>query len=66
MIFTISQWNSLQKEDFYIGAAPMGPSDLARNNSYVFVLPARYNYAFPTGFKEVENILAARQLKTFD
>jgi hypothetical protein len=66
MIFTTGQWDSLQKENFHIGAAPMGPSELAHNNSYVFALTARYNYAFPTGFEEVEKILAAEPLKTFD
>lgn len=63
MVFTIDQWNLLQKEAFHIGAAPMGPSELGRNNSYVFALPARYNYAFPTGFEEVEKILENHPLK---
>jgi hypothetical protein len=57
MILTLAQWNSLQQEKFYIGAAPIGPSELGRNSEYVFMLPARYNYAFPTGFEAVENIL---------
>jgi hypothetical protein len=63
MIFTISQWNSLQKEKFHIGAAPIGPSELGRNAKYVFALPARYNFAFPTGYEEVENILTSKPLK---
>ncbi|MGE5422323.1 MAG: hypothetical protein ACM3QW_03595 [Ignavibacteriales bacterium] len=63
MIFTASQWESLKKEDFHIGAAPIGPSELAHNSRYVFALPARYNFAFPTGFEEVEKILAAKPLK---
>lgn len=48
MIFTLTQWNSLQQGEFHIGAAPIGPSELGRNTRYVFALPARYNYAFPT------------------
>ncbi len=63
MIFTTSQWDSLKKENFHIGAAPIGPSELANNSRYVFALPARYNFAFPTGFEEVESILAAKPLK---
>jgi hypothetical protein len=63
MIYTIDQWNSLQHEEFSVGAAPIPPSELARNSKYVFALPARYNYAFPTGFEEVENILANSPLK---
>lgn len=64
MVFTLNQWNSLNQEVFHIGAAPLNPSELGRNNSYVFALPARYNYSFPTGFKDVENILASNPLQT--
>jgi hypothetical protein len=63
MIFTIEQWNSLQKEEFHIGAAPIGPRELARNTSYVFALPARYNFAFPEGYEEVESILEGNALQ---
>ena len=63
MILTISQWDSLQKEEFHIGAAPINPKELGRNTNYVFALPARYNYAFPTGFEEVEDILNNNPLK---
>jgi hypothetical protein len=63
MIFTLAQWNSLQQDNFHIGAAPMGPSELGRNSGYVFALPARYNYAYPTGFEEVENILKSSPLQ---
>lgn len=66
MIFTLAQWQDLQQEKFHIGAAPMGPSELGRNSQYVFALPARYNFAFPTGYEEVENILAGKPLKTFE
>ena len=63
MIFTLAQWNSLKQEKFHIGAAPIGPSELGRNSKYVFALPARYNYAFPTGFQEVVNILNSKPLE---
>jgi hypothetical protein len=65
MVFTINQWDSLQQEKFHIGAAPIGPSELGRNSKYVFALPARYNYAFPPGFEEVEEILENNPLKAF-
>ncbi|MFL0246123.1 M56 family metallopeptidase [Candidatus Clostridium stratigraminis] len=64
MIFTINQWNSLQKDEFHIGAAPINPSELGRNNKYVFALPARYNFAFLPGYKEVETILNGKPLTT--
>ena len=63
MVFTLSQWESLQKDEFHIGAAPIGPSELGRNSKYVFALPARYNYAFPAGYEEVEQILSSNALQ---
>jgi hypothetical protein len=63
MVFTLEQWNSLQQEKFHIGAAPIGPSELGRNNSYVFALPARYNFSFLKGYEEVESILNTHPLQ---
>ncbi|MDF2681659.1 MAG: hypothetical protein K0R47_2849 [Brevibacillus sp.] len=62
MIFTLDQWDSLLKGKFHIGAAPVGPKELGRNSNYVFALPARYNYAFPQGYEEVEEILKENPL----
>jgi len=64
MIFTLNQWEALMREEFNVGAAPMPPGELGRNASYVFALPARYNYAFLTGFEEVEEILAGSPIQT--
>lgn len=65
MVFTLNQWNMLQQGKFHIGAAPIGPTELGRNSNYVFALPARYNYAFPTGYEEVERILQGHPLQPF-
>ncbi len=65
MIFTLNQWIKLQNEEFAVGAAPILPSELGRNTAYVFALPARYNFAFPLGFEEVESILTDTPLQTF-
>jgi hypothetical protein len=65
MIFTASQWTSLQNGEFHIGAAPIGPRELGRNSEYVFALPARYNFAFPVGFEEVEEIINSGALTVF-
>ncbi len=62
MIFTLEQWKLLQQEKYSVGAAPVGPKELARNSKYVFALPARYNYAFPAGYEEVERILEGNPL----
>jgi hypothetical protein len=66
MVFTLAQWNSLQQDEFHIGAAPINPSELGRNNKYVFALPARYNFAFATGYEEVEQILNGKPLQPFN
>jgi len=62
MIFSIEQWSKLLKEEFSVGAAPIPPKEIGRNSRFVFALPARYNYAFPVGFEEVENILDSKPL----
>jgi hypothetical protein len=64
MVFTLTQWDALQKGSFWIGAAPIGPSELGRNSRYVFALPARYNFAEVQGIQEVETILASTPLHT--
>ena len=66
MVFTLNQWDALQQEEFHIGAAPVGPKELGRNSKYVFALPARYNYAFPTGYEEVERILEDNPLQPME
>ncbi|MEI7452065.1 MAG: phosphatase PAP2 family protein [Candidatus Falkowbacteria bacterium] len=65
MIYTLEQWNDLQSEKFSVGAAPIPPSELGRNIKYVFALPARYNFAFPEGFEEVDKIIKGKPLQGF-
>lgn len=66
MVITIKQWNALQSEKFFISAAPIGPSVLGSNSEYIFALPPRYNYAFPTGYEEVEKIMSGSPLWPID
>lgn len=66
MVFTISQWDSLLREEFFIGAAAIEPSELGQNDKYVFAIPARYNYAFPPGYEEVDKILQSHPLKVIN
>lgn len=65
MVFTLDQWQLVEQEKLALGAAPIGPSELGRNAKYVFALPARYNFAFPTGYEEVETIMSANPLTAF-
>jgi hypothetical protein len=64
MVFTLIQWDSLLRDKFHIGAAPINPTLLSFNANYVFALPARYNYAFRTGYEEVEKILESNPLQS--
>lgn len=66
MVFTIEQWERMQRGEWHIGAAPIGPLELGRNSRYVLALPARYNYAFLEGWEEVEQILQSHPLVTFE
>ena len=65
LVFTLKQWNDMQADKFHIGAAPINPSELARNSVYVFALPARYNFAYPVGFEEVDQIIVGGAVKAF-
>jgi cytoskeletal protein RodZ len=66
MVFTTAQWQLVQQETLSVGAAPFPPSELCHNSGYVLALPARYNYAFPSGFEEVETIIKSNPLQAFD
>lgn len=66
MVFTIAQWDLMNKDGFHIGAAPTNPSEINRNSEYVFALPARYNYAFPAGYEEVEEILNSSPIQVIE
>ncbi|MCI1966383.1 MAG: hypothetical protein LKJ17_09695 [Oscillospiraceae bacterium] len=57
LVFTPEQWDALGQDQFHIGAAPIGPSELARNSRFVFALPARYNFAFLPGYEEVDQLV---------
>lgn len=62
MVFTIAQWKLILQETLAVSAAPIGPSELGRNDNYVFALPARYNFAYPLGYEDVEQILSGKPL----
>ena len=65
MVFTLAQWNDMKADKFHIGAAPINPSEIGRNSKYVFAIPARYNFAYLTGYEEVEQILTGDNFKAF-
>ena len=65
MIFTKAQWSIVEKDRMILSAAPIGPGEIGRNKKYVFALPARYNYAFPVGWEEVEKIIVENSLQPY-
>jgi hypothetical protein len=65
MVFTLLQWNQIKQEKLSVSAAPIGPSELGRNANYVFAIPARYNFAYPVGFEEVEKIIESKPFLAF-
>ena len=66
MVFTRAQWDEIEKNRIIVSAAPVGPSALGRNKKFVFALPARYNYALPDGFQEVDEIILRKPLRAFN
>lgn len=62
MVFTKKQWKLIEKEELVVSGAPISPSKLGSNSKYVFALPARYNFAFPAGYEEVEKIMKSNPL----
>lgn len=66
LVFTITQWNSYLKEDFSVSAAPILAGELARNNTYVFALPPRWNFDYSLGYKEAEDLITGGALHAFD
>lgn len=58
MVFAHEEWARVSGDHSWsVSAAPMPPTELARNDTYVFALPARYNYAFPPGWEEVDELI---------
>lgn len=59
MVFTLAQWQLAAKNDYGFSAAPIGPSEIARNARYVFALPARYNYDLAVGWQELDDLIGS-------
>lgn len=62
LVFTTAQWKLVEEEKLIVSAAPIGPSEIARNSRYVFALPPRWNFDLRPGFDEANRILAGKAL----
>jgi hypothetical protein len=65
MVFTLAQWEKVDKEEISVSAANMRPAELDRNCRYVFALPPRYNYGFFEGYEEVALIIDSDVVQAF-
>ena len=65
MVFTLPEWSAVSAGTMPVGAAPIPPSELGQNAEYVFALPARYNYAYPSDWQEVQSIVQNGPLHAF-
>jgi hypothetical protein len=65
MVFSLAQWDLVEHDKLVVNPAPFGPNEIGRNSRYVFAIPPRYEYAFPTGWEEVAEILGHHPLRTY-
>ena len=63
IVFTLEQWDSAEKGNFYIGGSPIGFHELGRNRKYAFAVSSRYNEAEVVGREEVDRILQHEPLR---
>ena len=65
LIYPIDKWTEWEKNNFedYPTAAPIGPTERARNKDYVFATAPRYNFGFGADTKVVEEIV--EKMKAF-
>jgi hypothetical protein len=63
MVFTLSQWNSLQQGEYSVSAGGIY-TELGRNAKYVFALYSRYNFVVLPGMEDVKTILDGNPLHT--
>lgn len=68
LVYPASEWPCISSQDgtCYKGAAPFPPAALASNSTYVFALPPRYNYAFPAGWEEVDELIRDGAVSAFE
>ena len=65
MIFTRRQWSKVVQSRLVVSPAPFPPSEIGRNERYVFAAPPRFFYDLLDGYEEVLKILQGRPVRTF-
>jgi hypothetical protein len=62
MIFTLTQWESVEHGDYFVGGTAIVPGELGRNRKYAFAVSRRVEESEAPGAKEVNEILQHRPL----
>ena len=62
MVFTLTQWESVEHGDFFISGAAIVPGELGRNRKYAFAVSRRVEDSDVAGAKEVNEILQQHPL----
>ena len=57
MVFTLTQWESVEHGDFFVSGAAIVPGELGRNRKYAFAVSRRVEDSDVAGAKEVNEIL---------
>jgi hypothetical protein len=57
MVFTLTQWDSVEHGDYFVGGAAIVPGELGRNRKYAFAVSRRVEDSELVGAKEVNEIL---------
>ena len=57
MVFTLTQWESVEHGDYFVGGAAIAPGELGRNRKYAFAISRRVEDSEAPGAKEVNEIL---------
>jgi hypothetical protein len=64
LVFTPAQWGAVDRGEFNVSAAPIGPSGLGRNQKYVFALPPRFaGFDDAIGTSEVLQLLKQKSFQ---
>jgi len=57
MVFSLDQWKLVAAGQMSVSAAPYGPTELGRNEKFVFALPPRYDFDQREGVEEVVQLM---------
>ncbi|MFZ0138925.1 MAG: hypothetical protein WAK89_17805 [Candidatus Sulfotelmatobacter sp.] len=62
MVFTLTQWESVEHGDYFVGGQAIVPGELGRNRKYAFAVSRRVEDSDLAGAKEVNEILQRHPL----